>query len=808
MIYSVSDRQYDNGAYPQPLDDINPENKTGAWVAEHGKYYYSQYISGNCGITPEDVARLEENRLYLSGKQPTDQYKNILTYEANKGSAQSTLAQRKAFHNINYDSVSSPMPKYARKIEGMFLKQDHNVCAVATNEKARSDKETLAIEKFVALKFTEINDKLQQLMNMGQAGGVMAATPKSFLERDIEEIQILANAGTYKLGYEVAAEKAIDATIKASSYKHIKRKVVRDLICWNVAGIREVINKNRVSLKYINLADAIIPHLQNTGYDNPEYFCYQEIYTIKQLRQYDIYDGNGISGGLKEEQLKELARKFHNYNHPNNENLSFDFYCRYYDTDHSFGYDDYKIPVLYVSFVSVNTEYSYKFKVAGEERITKGKWGIVKDNTLVKSEEMIYHGNWIMGTDYHFGCGLLNDIPRTSTGKARIPAHIVKLDGTSIMDNAKPILDQYALLGYRLQNAWATAVPSGYAYDWSTLEEAAKASKGKLTEFDIIKQHSHAGRYIYRSRPQDSNYNVPMGEPIRRYEGGVGWTVLQEFLTQEQALDKKLVDVTGIPVVETAGERTSPNLMRMAIASMSDVLKPLYDCYIEVKENACYNAVYRIQILVKYSKDAYNHYSEVIGQSYVQFLVEAFDKEPMAFGITFEAQANEEIKMMFLDAARQALAPGKNGTPLLRLSDYAYLVENINTNSGIKTFRMLLQHREILDEQLAQQKQAAMIEAQSKAVQEQIALKQSMELAESLGKGGLELNKIKTEKDLDLRNSLTEMGQQQQAEIINNAVMQAMSIYFGQMQQGQQGQPMGASPVPPVPPVPQPMQQQ
>ena len=52
------------------------------------------------------------------------------------------------------------------------------------------------------------------------------------------------------------------------------------------------------------------------------------------------------------------------------------------------------------------------------------------------------------------------------------------------------------------------------------------------------------------------------------------------------------------------------------------------------------------------------------------------------------------------------------------------------------------------------------------------------------------------------------MGQQQQAEIINNAVMQAMSIYFGQMQQGQQGQPMGASPVPPVPPVPQPMQQQ
>ena len=99
--------------------------KEGAWIAEHAKYYYSQYIAGNCGITPTDVEALQLNRSYLSGCQPTAQYKSILTFEASKGSKQDLLTRRKAYHNINYDSLSSPMPKYAKKIEGMFLKQDH-----------------------------------------------------------------------------------------------------------------------------------------------------------------------------------------------------------------------------------------------------------------------------------------------------------------------------------------------------------------------------------------------------------------------------------------------------------------------------------------------------------------------------------------------------------------------------------------------------------------------------------------------------------------------------------------------------------
>lgn len=246
----------------------------------------------------------------------------------------------------------------------------------------------------------------------------------------------------------------------------------------------------------------------------------------------------------------------------------------------------------------------------------------------------------------------------------------------------------------------------------------------------------------------------------------------------------------------------------MAIASMSDVLKPYYDAYIEIKENAAYNAVYRIQIMVRHSKTAKTFYTEQMGKGYVAFLEEAFDKEPMAFGISFEAMANDEVKQRFLDAASMALAPGKNGVPLLRLSDYAYLVENINTNSGIKQFRLLLQHREIMDEQLAQQRQKQMMESQGQEVQKQIALKQGLSVAETMGKGGLELEKIKVSKDLDARNKGLEQGNQAVVDMITNAVTTAMTPYLAAMGQEQQGQQMGQDGKPQPPPVPQPMTQQ
>ena len=110
-------------------------------------------------------------------------------------------------------------------------------------------------------------------------------------------------------------------------------------------------------------------------------------------------------------------------------------------------------------------------------------------------------------------------------------------------------------------------------------------------------------------------------------------------------------------------------------------------------------------------------------------------------------------------------------------------------------------YREAQDDAKAQQRQMAAIEAQGKAVQEQIAIGGAMKLAEAQGKGGLELNKIVVEKNLDLRNNLELAGNKQLADSYQKGVDYAMAQYTQQQAQGQNGQ------QPPVPPVPQPQQQ-
>ena len=82
----------------------------------------------------------------------------------------------------------------------------------------------------------------------------------------------------------------------------------------------------------------------------------------------------------------------------------------------------------------------------------------------------------------------------------------------------------------------------------------------------------------------------------------------------------------------------------------------------------------------------------------------AYDTEPASIGVMFEALATEEMKQATIQAATTALQGGKNGVPLLRMSEYIYLVRNINTPSGLKAFELLLRHREIVDDQLAQQR--------------------------------------------------------------------------------------------------------
>ena len=256
--------------------------------------------------------------------------------------------------------------------------------------------------------------------------------------------------------------------------------------------------------------------------------------------------------------------------------------------------------------------------------------------------------------------------------------------------------------------------------------------------------------------------------------------------------------MTGVSTFEVPQSQTPVGIARLAVANMTDVLKPLYDVYLEVKERLSYNTVYRIQMLLhdydnkKKDTPAFTFYKNCLGLHYAEYLRMDYKTEPMDICIKFEALPNGEMKAAVMAAAERALQTGKNGTPLITMSEYLYIVNNINSYSGLKEARMMLQYREQQDEIKANQRQMQAIQAQGEAIKQQIAMKGAMDENKVKAQLGADLTTTKAKADLELRNEKALRGDEQVYNAVNRGVdfgmQQQQTAYDNPMTQQMQQQ--------------------
>lgn len=765
---------YSQNPVPRPNHEIDVRDKNDEWILNNAKYIYGQYLAGQCAITQEDVERIVLLRSYVDGKQSFDVYKKRYLSESKN-------IRKNEYGHIDWANIYSPMPKLVDKVLGLFLSQEHNTVATCVSEMAKEYKIGKLAETYAVNKLRDSKMLLNQLMGLNNDQDPLLNPMLGYIANDVNEIEMLTASGSVKIPYETASEKSIDQTEKLSNYKHLKRNAVKDLMCGYIA-LREVIIDNKfVKWENVDITDVIIEYSRNEHFTNSRYFGIQELWTIEDLRR----------KGYHEEDLKKIANTHYDYNMNvrglvDSNRRPFQFYSSFYKATNSYGYDDFIIPVLYVAFKSNDIKYKRRVKIKnGEERLYPSDFGKMTKDTVIDATEMIYEGRWIMGTDNIFDGGVMAYIPRDSSGSVSLPCHIAHLTGSSIVERCKHTLDEFAMLGYKLQSALARSQGKQPAIDFSALEEVTKNGGGKLHPFDIVDMYYQGAGVPYRSIPIDENVNYSRPKPIEELAGGIG-IYLNELLILREAYYKELSDLTGVSTFDNMQNSTPVGIARLAVANMSDVLKPLYDVYLEVKERLSYNTVYRIQLLLNWSKDAYNYYINSIGKHYVEYLKLAYKTEPMDIGIKFEAMPNADMKMAVMEAARAALSPGKNGTPILAMSEYLYLVENINTYSGLKEARMLLQYREQQDEIKANQRQAQAIEAQGQQIKEQIAIKGAMEKTKVDTQLGADLATIQAKADLDLRNKKELRGDDE----VYGAVNKGMEYGVQQQQQTSFDNPM------------------
>lgn len=717
----------------RPSHDIDPRDKSSEkWLVSNARYYYDRYINDECTVSASDRDRFEVLRSYMDGCQDTSKYKPMLKADKSPNGD--------GWLNINWENVYNPMPKTVRKVQGMFLSEDHSIVASAVSEKARTEKLKNAYRDFYKKKY---KPKVEMMEKITGAEAPKSATDMGFSAESMDEASMIAGFSSEKLNYELASEKIVEYTMKLSEYSRNKEKSVYDLIRGNMMVNRDYVDDytGKVEWDYVDISRFAGDFEQDTK--SMTWGGVFEFYTIEEIRKY--------RPDISEDELRMMAKNNMKISRP--KAADFSIYNKYYSSDRCYGYDDFLIPVFSIAFKSLDSKYKKKVKIkSGEFRMYDADFGKTGKNISKETTETIYETSWIIDTDYMLYGGMMTDIPRDSSGKVRMPYHVVKIDGKSICELSIEKLDQLALLGYKLQNAWAKAIPNSYGYDFSALEDIADASGQKLDPFDLIKMFQQGQGIPFRGAPMDEADIVTRRDvPVTPILGGIG-SFLNEVIVTKDMLIKDLAEITGISPFEmpnsSGGTATEAKL---AVASMSDVLKPLYSSYIRIKEELAYNTIVRCQILFKFNKKARKAYEDAIGKVHVDNLASAMSSDPMDIGVKFEALPTMEQKQAVLQAAQAALKVGRNGKSILKMSEYMFIFRHINTQSGLKEAEMLLSFREAEDEKKEFAMQQAAIESQQQGMMQQQQMKIQGEVAKKQAQGQIDMGLNKQESDLSIR---------------------------------------------------------
>ncbi len=747
---------YKNGLFPFPKHDIDPKLKLKKeWHLQYSKAIIASWLQGKTGIAYNSTLQFKGLRQFADGEQPPEKYMEILLDEE-----ESDAGERKGWMNVNWE-IFSVAPKFMNVVIGMFEEQEFDVSASAVDPISSMERE----EKKWSTWFNSVHrGKLKDIRKK------MGVPPPDdgYLPESIQELNLFEELGGFKLGKEISMENGIDYTLYISDWKEIKRKMIRDLLACGATAVRDYVDKTtqKVRVKYSDPERTIIQQSEVNNHKDASWGGYIEKVPIHVLR---------METDLDEDQLYEIAMLYSGSN--NNIDISEMPSDDMKLSDGSYKYDYMTVDVLEAEFVSVNSEYKTKRKNnRGEEYYfdeTFGKFhNSEKKKTEVQKKHQVYASKLILGTDYIYDYGYQYDVPRPGKKEVRLSFHVYKVPGRSLISNIIPNLDNLQIAWLKFQNNLAQASAPGLAVEYSSLQNMLLGGH-KAAPMEILSVRRDTGDLIYRATTHRGLVNSPhAGKPVVELEGGMGRS-LDEFVRIFEMNLAFIREFTGINKIADASDpnpQQSVGGSQLAVAATANALKPVYSGYISIKERTALNVALRMQIVIKYNKQAYKGYYPVLGQSGVKLLSIGAEVVDVDFAFKLEARPDDEMKQTIRNAAIQAMQPDRDGHAGIEMPDYL-MVERLMDLGNLKLAQALLSERIRKNKQLTMERQRENMELDAKREQEAIQLKEQMEekkdvrenelnkdfethkhklkMQELEKEGEIEANKMQVEKTID-----------------------------------------------------------
>ncbi len=725
--------------YPFPNRDISTAEKSKPeYALEVGQCLYSKYLRNKGGITRNYASFFGELREYGRGVQDENKYKGYFS-GANSGSSGSGVPldtdgawtrnktyERKGWMNVLWD-ILSPAPKIRNMIHGIFDDIDFDVMVDAIDADSGAEAE----EKKWRMWATTRTFVRTALDKMKAQAGLPVTTP-DFIPESLDELEMYEKAGGFKQAYAMALEKLIRHTDDVSDWGNLKRKLIDDMIDFNLCMAKADYDddETKVKWRYVDPESGGMQYSIYEDFRDSEHAYEWKDITISELRRKLQREG------YSEKDIEGIAEKSCGYL----DNPRKSEWGDYKESKNGrYGYDSFKTCVFTYEWIDHDPEKKIKYT----NKYGKVRWLNYEDKKLGNREELVttskkvlYQGTWVVGTEAVYDYGAVHYQPRPIPRKVELTYKAFKMEGKSLMAILLPILDNIQIGWLKYQNAISTAFEEGYALDFRLLQNISDGKK-KFSAAEAIKMWKETGVLPYMSTPAGQYYRGGAVIPATKLPGGMGESLNQAIMRLNTQM-KLIEDMTGLSPVSLGGT-PDPNApvgtTERSIESTHNALKPMIRSVFYVKSNLGKITGIRIQQLLKYNEESRKQYTKVVGSQDVKSVMLARDSGA-EYGFNMEARPTQQEKMNLLRAAEIAMAPGRDGLPGIEYADYSYLVERLMGGGNLKELRLYL------------------VQARKKAKKEAFA--QQQQLVQQQQQGAQQMEQIKGQKEMQTKQMDTQ----------------------------------------------------
>jgi len=695
--------------YPSPLA-TNEEKAANEYGLEYFKNMYYEWHNNGDVYFRDRKMRYNRNRSYAEGNQDVGKYKDLLDVQGDS-----------SYLNIDWSPVSV-IPKFVDVIVNGMVNQEYDVKAKSIDPiaaKERLDKKKRMFAEMITKDFVN---------NLENETGVPLSN-NGFIADSNEEIEMFM-ALNYKQNVEIALEKAIEYTLDINDYDEVKRNMIRDLVVLGLCAAKTEMSKTEgVKIRHVDPANLITSFSAKPDFKNIRHAGEVYSITIADLKQ---QAGDEFS----EDDYIKIARE---YAGKNNNPVNYGTQAYYENGNETYDYDKFSVNILDAEFITSHSlkyekkenkfgGYSVNKKPSNYKKPKKSK---TKREDIGSTVKVVYKGKYIVGTDYIFNYGMMQDMPRPKSNLAETrlsyivyQPNLYKMKSRSLVDRMIPFADQIQLAHLKIQHVLAKARPKGAAFEVGSLENVSKGDGGTFTPLELQEIYDQTGNIYYRRIDDEGQMTGAM--PIQELENGIGrdfGTLIGVYNHNMQMIR----DVTGVNEARDASKPSSEALVgvqKLSLLASNNATRDVNDAYLNVTRRVSQSITVRMQDLVNF-KGLHKMYTNVIGDTSMHSIDMMKKLSIHEFGITLEVAPSEEEKQMMEQNIQVSLAQKE-----LRLED-AIMIRSIR-NIKMANQMLILRRTKYQKEQQAMAQQASEQNAQlqQQSAQQAAQLKQQEMQAE------------------------------------------------------------------------------